>query len=279
MQISSVSIGTPDPGASQIKVALARLYDLDKQTALMFGNGSDEIIQILAMVLGGPQRTILAVEPSFIMYKMIAVFTGSHYTGIPLTTDFAIDIDATLSAIKQYQPSLVFIAQPNNPTGNLFADEALRAVIEASTGVVVIDEAYTAFTNADYLPWLSEYNNLLVMRTFSKLGLAGLRFGMLFGHPQWIEQFNKVRLPYNINSLTQHSVLAALQEFDALLDQTHKIRQEREFLFSGLNQINGLTVYPSEANFLLVRLAHSAREIFAGLKDSGGFGQTARWQP
>jgi len=259
----------PDPEARHIKSALKNRYALDGATDLLFGNGSDEIIQILAMVLGGPGRSILSVEPGFVMYKLISAYTGSRYIGVPLDDQFEINIESTLNAINEHQPALVFIAQPNNPTGNLFSDKAIRAIAEATPGVVVIDEAYTAFTDADYLSWLHEFPNLVVMRTFSKLGLAGLRFGMLFGHSRWIEEFNKARLPYNINALTQATVLAALEHFDQLLEQTEKLRDERMFLYQQLKRLKPITVYPSEANFILIRLPHSAGAIFEGLKSSG----------
>ncbi|WP_020409644.1 histidinol-phosphate transaminase [Hahella ganghwensis] len=259
----------PDPEASDIKAALKSLYRLDDSVDILFGNGSDEIIQILAMVMGGPGRTILSLEPSFVMYKMIATFTGSDYVGVPLSSDYDIDIESTIEAIQQHQPSLVFIAQPNNPTGNLFSDAALRAIVEAAPGVVVIDEAYTAFTDADYMSWLQDNEHVLIMRTFSKVGLAGLRFGMLYGSPLWIEQFNKVRLPYNINSLTQSVALKALENFDMLLEQTEQLRKDRSVLFDALSEFSSFKVFPSEANFILVRLPHSARRIFELLKEQG----------
>jgi len=259
----------PDPEASQIKTALKQLYALDHSVDIMFGNGSDEIIQILAMVLGGPGRAILSIEPSFVMYKMIATFTRSDYVGVPLTADFEIDVASTVAAIKQHEPALVFVAQPNNPTGNLFSEEALKAIVEAAPGVVVIDEAYTAFTDADYMNWLKNYDHVLIMRTFSKVGLAGLRFGMLFGAPDWIEQLNKVRLPYNINSLTQSVALLALQNFGLLTQQTDQLRKDRALLAQALGQYKSFKVYASEANFILVRLPYSARKVFEGLKARG----------
>ncbi|OZG70529.1 histidinol-phosphate transaminase [Hahella sp. CCB-MM4] len=268
--LSSAAINRyPDPEASKIKAALKSLYGLNESVDILFGNGSDEIIQILAMVMGGPGRTILSLEPSFVMYKMIATFTGSEYVGVPLSSDYSIDIEATVAAIEQHKPSLVFIAQPNNPTGNLFSDKALKAIVEASPGVVIIDEAYTAFTDADYMSWLNDYEHVLIMRTFSKVGLAGLRFGMLYGAPVWIEQFNKVRLPYNINSLTQSVALNALQNFDLLLEQTEQLRRDRESLYNALSEYTSFKVFPSEANFILVRLPHSAKKVFEGLKEQG----------
>ncbi len=259
----------PDPHGKEIKQALRTLYGLPTHIEMLFGNGSDEIIQILAMTLGGSGRTILAVEPSFVMYKMVAGFTGCDYSGVPLTEDFQIDLEATLKAIQETRPAIVFVAQPNNPTGNLFDEEAIREIIRRAPGVVVVDEAYTAFTDADCLPWLQEFDNLLVMRTFSKVGLAGLRFGMLFGRAEWLQELDKVRLPYNINSLTQSVVAASLAQFDTLLQQTELLRKERSFLIQNLRRLQTLKVYPSEANFVLVKLPHGARKFFENLRERG----------
>ncbi|AZZ90870.1 histidinol-phosphate transaminase [Hahella sp. KA22] len=259
----------PDPDAGAIRAALRELYSLPDAVDMLFGNGSDEIIQILAMAVAGPGRTILSVEPSFVMYKMIATFIGAEYVGVPLNDEFQIDAQATLDAIKRHQPALVFIAQPNNPTGNLFDDETLRQIVAASPGLVVIDEAYTAFTDADYMSWASEYDNVVIMRTFSKVGLAGLRFGMLFGPQEWIEQLNKVRLPYNINCLTQNAVLTAIRHFPEFVKQTEALREQRSWLNAQLGEVAGVTVYPSEANFILVRLDPSAKSVFNEMKKRG----------
>jgi histidinol-phosphate aminotransferase len=202
------------------------------------------------------------------MYKMIAAFTGMRYVGVPLTQDFSLDLQATLDAIKREQPALVFLAYPNNPTGNLFDAEAVKQIIEATHGLVVVDEAYYAFASDSFIPQLAHYDNLLVMRTFSKLGMAGLRLGFLAGSTAWLAQLEKLRLPYNVGVLPQLVASKLLQHHDVLLAQATSIKQERTRLMSGLSAIRGVKAYPSEANFILFRVAKST-QIFEGLKQRG----------
>ncbi|MHA7881059.1 MAG: histidinol-phosphate transaminase [Saccharospirillum sp.] len=260
----------PHPEAPALKSALRSVMGIDERWEVLLGNGSDELIQIIAMAVQGSGRTLLAPEPSFVMYGMIARFLGLDYVGVPLTRDFELDLEVMLHKIEREQPAVIFLAQPNNPTGNLWGDEKLRRIIEAAPGLVVIDEAYTAFTSADYLNWLEDYPNLLVMRTLSKVGLAGLRLGILIGDVAWCEQLNKVRLPYNINSLTQVSACFALEHFEVLENQTRELVQQRHALIAALRQLPGLTVYDSEANFVLVRTqAGKALSIHRELMEQG----------
>ena len=252
--ISSAHVNRyPHPDAPEVKEGIRQLYAVPDGVDILLGNGSDELIQLIAMVVNGSKRKILAPEPSFVMYQMVAGFLGMEYIGVPLAENFELDLEKMLQQIEVENPAVVFLAQPNNPTGNLWGDEKLRRILEATSGLVVIDEAYTAFTTADYLNWLAEYPNLLVMRTFSKVGLAGLRLGMLFGQARWIEQINKLRLPYNINSLTQMTAVFALQHFEVLKNQTEELVRQRKSLHAQLSRFSALTVYPSEANFILVK--------------------------
>lgn len=260
----------PHPDAPTVKAGIAEVFDIPEGVDLMLGNGSDELIQLIAMTVNGKGRKIMAPEPSFVMYQMVAKFLNMDYVGFDLTESFEIDIEKTLQRIENEDPAVIFLAQPNNPTGNLWGDEKLKRILETARGLVVIDEAYTAFTGADYLDWLADFPNLLVMRTFSKVGLAGLRLGMLFGHRDWIEQINKCRLPYNINSLTQVTAAFALKHYDVLINQTEELVRQRKQLSQQLKQIEGFTVYPSEANFILVRTAEGeAGSIHDALKDQG----------
>jgi histidinol-phosphate aminotransferase len=197
----------------------------------------------------------MAPEPSFVMYRMIATMTGLHYVGVPLTADFELDLPRFLTALDQHDPALIFLALPNNPTGNVFAKADVERIVERANGLVVIDEAYTAFTDTDHLDMLARYPNVVVMRTVSKIGLAGLRLGYLVGQPAWIEQFNKVRLPYNINILTQLTATFALQHYATLQQQTQAIRAARADLTQQLQQLPFAKVWPSEANFILARTA------------------------
>ena len=258
----------PDPGAASLKEKIRCLTGLPQGMDVLLGNGSDELIQLLAMAVNKPGATLLSVEPSFVMYKMIAIFTGMRYAGVPLSTDFSLDLPATLAAIKREQPALVFLAYPNNPTGNLFSADAVTQIIEAAPGLVVVDEAYYAFASNSFIPQLARYPNLLVMRTFSKLGMAGLRLGFLAGSTAWLTQLEKLRLPYNVGVLPQLVAGILLDHHEVLLRQAEQIKQERTKLYQQLSEITGVCVYPSEANFLLFHVAN-ATAVFNGLKERG----------
>ncbi len=221
------------------------------------------------MALAKPDAVLLSVEPSFVMYRMIAGFCGMCYVGVPLKDDFGLDEDALLAAIETQRPALVFLAYPNNPTGNAFDRAVIERVIRATPGVVVVDEAYHAFTGGlSYLGELTRYENLLLMRTVSKLGLAGLRLGYMVGAPRWLDQFDKLRLPYNINILTQLAADQALSHLDTLEAQADITIAERGRMAEALSGLPGVVVFPSQANFLLFRVADAAK-VFAGLKARG----------
>ncbi len=252
----------PDPQAQFVKDELRTLMGVADQYEIMLSNGSDELIQILAMAIAKPGATILAPEPSFVMYKMVATLCGLNYVGVPLTEDYELDHAAMSAAIKDHQPELIYLAQPNNPTGNLWDTDVMEDIIKSAPGLVVMDEAYTAFTDADFIEWLDRYDNLLIMRTLSKVGLAGLRLGILIGHSEWLNEFDKIRLPYNVNILTQASALFALEHYDMLKVQTEQIRADRVLLMQSLTEISGLTIYPSEANFVLVKTQNGMASIW-----------------
>jgi len=268
----------PDPDAASLKEKIRAVIGLPQGMELLLGNGSDELIQLLALALNKPGAVLLSVEPSFVMYRMIATFTGMRYVGVPLLTnmgvtnsgaaDFSLDLPATLAAIKHERPALIFLAYPNNPTGNLFPADAVAQIIAASPGLVVVDEAYYAFAGDSFIPHLAHYPNLLVMRTFSKLGMAGLRLGFLAGSAAWLEQLEKLRLPYNVGVLPQLVAEKLLEHHEVLLQQAEQIKRDRAKLYQQLSEIAGVTVYPSEANFLLFRVAN-AGAIFDGLKQRG----------
>ena len=257
----------PDASAATLKVRLRKVMGIGDHMDVLLGNGSDEVIQLLAMAVAQPNRLLLAPEPGFVMYRMIATAVGMRYCGVPLDKDFDLDVNAMLAVIERDQPALIFLALPNNPTGNLFSIDRVRAVIEASQGLVVLDEAYTAFTDADHLELL-QYPNVLVMRTLSKVCLAGLRLGILIGHRGWLAELDKLRVPYNINVLTQISAEFALDHFDILVAQTSDIRQQRGELYAALQQIVGVQAWPSEANFILLR-CEQARRVHEQMKSSG----------
>lgn len=260
----------PDPSSSQLKARLREAMAVPQGADILLGNGSDEIIQMIAMALAQPGRVVMAPEPSFVMYRMIATFVGMDYVGVPLKADFQLDRGGTLAAIAEHQPAVIFLAYPNNPTGNLFPVEDVEAILSAAEGLVVVDEAYAPFTDASFMGRIAEFPNLVVMRTVSKMGLAGLRLGLLAGNPAWLNEFDKLRLPYNINVLTQVSADFALANAEVFDRQTAAIRAERERMLIELRGIQGLAVYPSDANFILLRTPQGRADgIFIALKTAG----------
>jgi len=258
----------PDPNASRLKQRLREAMGIPAGMELILGNGSDEIIQMIAFALRMPGRSIMAPAPSFVMYEMIATFADMAYVPVPLTDDFALDMPQMLEQIRLHHPAVIFLAYPNNPTGNLFPVEDVVQVIEASDGLVVVDEAYHAFAGSTFMDKLGQYDNLVVMRTVSKMGLAGLRLGLLAGPHPWLVEFDKVRLPYNINVLTQASAEFALQHRQVLDTQTAAIVEERGLLLQALKNLHGIEPYPSDANFILFKTPVGMADlIFEGLKE------------
>lgn len=258
----------PDPGARELKAVLRVVMGVPPGMELLLGNGSDELIQVLALASARPGAVVLGLDPSFVMFRMIATFAGMRYVGVPLTADFAIDLKRTLAAIVEHEPALVFIAYPNNPSGNLFDAAAVAEIISAAPGLVVVNEAYHAFAGRSFMPRLGDYPNLLVMRTLSKLGFAGLRLGLLAGRSEWLEQLDKVRLPYNVNVLTQMVAAEALKHTELLDAQAAAIRQERSRMLKELRRRSGVEPWASDANFVLFRVK-GADQVYSGLKQSG----------
>ena len=235
---------------------------------VILGNGSDEIISILATACArqslddkGGRAVILAPTPAFVMFQRSAQFAGMDFVGVPLRPDFGLDMPAMLAAIAEHKPALVFLAYPNNPTGNLFAAEDVVAIIEAlgETGIAVVDEAYQPFARTSFMERLPQYPNMVVMRTLSKLGLAGIRLGYLAAAPALLEQFDKVRPPYNINVLTQVAAEFALDHLDVLNAQAASLNAARTELAAAMAALPGVTVYPSSANFITVRVPDADR--------------------
>ncbi|CDG80740.1 histidinol-phosphate transaminase [Janthinobacterium agaricidamnosum] len=228
---------------------------------VILGNGSDELISILAMACAHQDRraVVLAPVPAFVMYPRSAQLAGMDFVGVPLQDDFTLDMDAMLAAIEQHKPALVFLAYPNNPTGNLYAAEDIERIIRAlgDTGLAVVDEAYEPFAQQSFMSRLPEFDNLIVMRTVSKLGLAGIRLGYMSAAPALLEQFDKVRPPYNVNVLTQVAAEFALAHVDVLNAQADAINQARGELAERLASLPDVQVFPSAANFLLIRVPNS----------------------
>jgi len=260
----------PDPDARRLRERLCAALGVPAGMELILGNGSDELIQIILMAVSKPNGAVLAPTPTFVMYEMIATFVGMQFAGVPLAPDFALDMPAMLKAIEARRPAVIFLAYPNNPTGNLFSRADLDRVLERAPGLVVLDEAYHAFAGDSFMDRLGQHDNLLVMRTLSKQGLAGLRLGLLAGPAAWLAEFDKVRLPYNIGSLTQASAVFALAHLSLLDEQAARLRQDREKLFQALAGVRGVRAWPSRTNFILFRVENrDAGEVFAGLRSRG----------
>lgn len=257
----------PPAGADELKQRIRAAMHIPAELEILLGNGSDEIIQLIAMACARPGARLMSVEPAFVMFKMIATFCGLDYVGVPLRADYSLDQDAVLASIERERPAVTFIASPNNPTGNRFERAALRAIIAASGkygGLTVIDEAYFAFSADSFFDEIAAHPNAVLMRTLSKLGLAGIRLGMLIGRPAWLAQFDKLRLPYNINALTQAAGCFAMRHYDAFLEQAELLKSERRRVADALDRIRGVERFPSEANFILIRVP-DAREAFERL--------------
>jgi len=262
----------PPADPADFKRRLAHAVQLPPGMALMLGNGSDELIHLVIQACARPGATVLSPWPSFVMYEMSATFDGCRFAGVPLTADFELDRAAMLAAIAAHRPAVIFIAWPNNPTGNLFDRATVQAVLAAAPGLVVLDEAYLPFAQDTWLPQLTSRPNLLVLRTLSKLGLAGIRLGYLCGDPAWIGEFDKVRPPYNVNVLTLAAADFMLDHLMLLDQQAELLRRERAALLAALRALHGVTAFDSAANFVLFRVAggtSAADRVFAGLKAQG----------
>jgi histidinol-phosphate aminotransferase len=247
---------------------LAQHVEVPSGCRVIVGNGSDELIDLLSVACNVPGATVLAPLPGFVLYEMSARLRGLKFVGVPLTPRFELDEAAMLAAIAAARPALTYIAYPNNPTGNLFDERIVQRIVDAvgaQDGLVVFDEAYQPFSSRSWMQKMAAHPHVLVMRTLSKFGLAGVRIGYLAGAARLIEQIDKVSPPYNVSSLNAEAALFALEHAEVFAEQAAVVRRERERLLRELASIPGVTVFPSEANMILVRVPDSAR-AFEGLK-------------
>ena len=257
----------PNPAASGLQETLRKAFDIPEAAAIALGNGSDELIQFLTLLVAQSGATMLAVEPSFVMYRHNAELYGMNYVGVPLNEDFTLDLPAVLSAIEKHQPALIFIAYPNNPTGVCFRREEVEAIIRIAQGIVVVDEAYGAFSRDSFLPQAGSVENLVVMRTISKIGFAGLRIGYAAGSPAVMDELAKILPPYNMNQLSLATAKFALQHHDVIQTTIDILKTERERVFNELSAMGRLKAFPSEANFITVRVP-DADALFNTLKEN-----------
>lgn len=256
---------------ADVIAALGRHIELPAGCKLMLGNGSDELISLLAMACDVPGATILAPLPGFVMYEMSAKLQGLKFVGVPTTTEFELDEAAMLDAIATHRPAITYIAYPNNPTANLYDDRIVQRIVDAvgrQGGFVVFDEAYQPFASRSWLARMAAHEHVLVLRTLSKFGLAGVRLGYLVGAAALIDEIDKVRPPYNISALNCEATLFALDHADEFARQAALLRSEREKLQAALRALPGATPFPSEANMILVRVP-DAKRAFDGMKARG----------
>jgi histidinol-phosphate aminotransferase len=264
--VSTLAINRyPDPSAPELKRRLRSTFGIPEGCELLIGNGSDEIIQIVAHALARPGAVLLAPEPAFAMYRMNAVIARMRYVGVALNRDFTLDPARFLDAIAEHRPAVVFIAYPNNPTGNLFPEDEVERIIAAAPGLVVLDEAYHVFAGKTFMDRLERCPNLVVMRTVSKLGLAGVRLGYAAARPEWIRELDKVRSPYNVSVLAQFVAERVLAHIGVLHGQAERIKAERDAMLARLRELRDVEAFPSDANFILVRV-RDADAVDAHLK-------------
>jgi len=262
----------PGVRIADLHAALRSHAHVPADYGLVLGNGSDELISLLSVACAQPGAVALAPLPGFVMYEAFAKQVGMQFVGVPLTAEFELDTPAMLDAIRTHRPALTYIAYPNNPTANLWDRAAIEQVIQAvadnGTGLVIVDEAYQPFASQSFLPHLTKYPNVLLMRTLSKFGLAGVRLGYMMGPRDLIEQVEKVRPPYNISVLNTEAALFALEHADEFARQAEVIKSERERLLAALATMPGAKAYPSQANMILVRV-NDAAGVFNALKARG----------
>jgi histidinol-phosphate aminotransferase len=258
----------PDPTGRKLRALIARKMNVPAGMEILLGNGSDDLIQIVTFALARPGAAMMFPAPTFVMYGMNATLSGMKPLPYALRKDYTLDRDAFVAKVRAEQPALIFIAYPNNPTGVLYPEEDVVSVLRAAQGLVVLDEAYHVFAQKSFLPRLADFPSLVVMRTVSKLGLAGIRLGYLVGRPEWIGEFNKVRQAYNVNVLTQAAASFVLERLDVLEAQAARIRDDRQGLGEALAALPGVTVFPSAANFFLVRVPDAERTC-EGLRRQG----------
>ncbi len=258
----------PAGQVDQLRGALAAYAGMPEGFDIMLGNGSDELISLLAMACDLPGAAIVAPLPGFVMYAMSARLQGLKFIGVDLTPDFELDLEAMLAAIERHQPTIVYLAYPNNPTANLWNDEAIDKIIEAAPGLVVMDEAYQPFSSRSYIDRVHRHSHVLLMRTLSKFGLAGVRIGYMLGPKALIAEFDKVRPPYNISVLNSEAALFALENEAVFAAQAGQLREQRSRLQRELAQLPGVKTWPSDANMILARVP-DAQKSFDGLKAHG----------
>lgn len=251
--IKEVSINRyPDPESKKLIELISRVSEFPEE-GILLGNGSDELIGMLITAFTSGTGKILCPAPSFSMYKLTGLSMGAEVIEIALDENFDIDLENTLAAIEDNDPDIIFLASPNNPTGNMYNTGKIAEIISVAKGVVVVDEAYSDFSGYTFLPLIKECENLIVLRTLSKVGFAGLRLGMLFARENLVTEINKVRYPYNINSLSQCAAEVVLDNHEFVAENIQLIIRERGRVFKAMSSLDGIAAYPSDANFIFFK--------------------------
>ncbi|MFU0801446.1 MAG: histidinol-phosphate transaminase [Xylanivirga thermophila] len=258
----------PDPNADKLRTAIANYCNVSKEQVIV-GNGSDENIQMIVNAFVDREDKVLCPYPSFSMYEVYATIGGGITINIPLDENFEYDINTYKEAIDRYNPKVIFLCTPNNPTGNVISQDFITDILDYYQGLVIIDEAYYEFYGHTMLNDIIEYPNVIFIRTFSKaFGLAGLRIGYMVCNKNLAEQVLKVKPPYNINSFSQKAALYMLDNIEVINKHIQYIKDERQRLFEKLNQIENIKVFPSHTNFLLIK-TENIEQIRQSLKNEG----------
>lgn len=262
----------PIPTATKLRGLIKEKMGVPAGCEVLLGNGSDECISYVTTAIAKPGAVVLAPAPSFVIFQMTAMFQHLKFVPVLLNDDFSLNLERFLAAIEEHKPALTWVAFPNNPTGNAFAEADIERIIRAAPGLVVVDEAYQPFAGGSFMSRLNDFDNLVVMRTVSKIGMAGMRLGYVAGKPEWINEFDKTRPPYNINVMTEAVAIKLLEHKEVLDEQAKTILAERGRVAAELKGIAGLTTFPSAANFILVRVnggAGAAKQVFERMKAAG----------
>ena len=258
----------PDAKADQLRSVLAAQVQV-APGALVLGNGSDELIQLLLLATSAPGATVLAPVPTFSMYELIARAQGVHFEGVPLGPRFESDLPALIEAIERLRPKVIFLATPNNPTGGVFSDAEILKIVAVAPGLVVVDEAYGPYAGRTMLPHLIDQERLVILHSLSKIGLAGLRIGYLIAHPALAAELEKVRLPFNLNSFSQTAAVVLLNHQDWIDSTVREVIHERARMMDRLMALPGVEAFPSAANFILFRTMCPGGELFEAIRQRG----------
>jgi histidinol-phosphate aminotransferase len=268
-RLASVSLNRyPEAGSPALVARFAEVFGVGADQVVL-GNGSDELIQILCTTVARPGAEVMIPIPTFAMYRIAARNAGCRVAEVPLDGKFDLDLAAMRGRITAHSPALIFLAWPNNPTGNCFRRDRIEAILQESPGIVVVDEAYFHFSRRTFLPLLGRHENLVVLRTLSKVGFAAMRIGLLIGSPALVCELDKVRTPYNLNAMSQAAAAFYLDHEETFLKQAEEIRRWRGELFAAMKTIPGIRPRPTDANFIFFDCDFDADQVYIKLMERG----------